>query len=198
MAKPTACAVYWRTKDDCETCKSKDPDLDQSLAGWFSDQRRQGAIKNSSICANWLTVCIITVNTQHVHVNTLSFNSVLFYFLQDFLLIAWCSDYAFVNCESKYHRECSSQYTRKVGWMKKVFFFCCLFSVNLSIEQLFSAGIVRNVTSFVPFNRHGHFPYWRLAIRRTPILEQIEVVQAKFLSKMLQKMEFGFRLAERN
>ena len=141
-----------------------------STAGWFSDQRRQGRIKNSSICANWLTVCIITVNTQHVHVNTLSFNSVLFYFLQDFLLIAWCSDYAFVSCESKYHRECSSQYTRKAGWMKKVFFFCCLFSVNLSIEQLFSAGIVRIVTSFVPFNRHGHFPYWRLAIRRTPIL----------------------------
>ena len=135
MAKPTACAVYWRTKDDCETCKLKDPDLDQSLAGWFSDQRRQGTIKNSSICANWLTVCIITVNTQHVHVNTLSFNSVLFYLLQDFLLIAWCSDYAFVNCESKYHRECSSQYTRKAGWMKKVFFFCCLFSVILSIEH---------------------------------------------------------------
>ena len=82
--------------------------------------------------------------------------------------------------------------------MKKVFFFCCLFSVNLSMEQLFSAGIVRIVTPFVPFNLHGHFPYWRLAIRRTPILEQIEVVQAKFLSKMLQKMEFGFRLAERN
>ena len=33
-------------------CKSKDPNLDQSLAGWFSDQRRQGTIKNSSICAN--------------------------------------------------------------------------------------------------------------------------------------------------
>ena len=93
----------------------------------------------SSICANWLTVYIVTVNTQHVHVNTLSFNSVLFYFLQDFQLIAWCSDYAFVSCESKYHRECSSQYTRKAGWMKKVFFFCCLFSVNLSKDHSCSA-----------------------------------------------------------
>ena len=32
---------------------------------------------------------MITVNTKHVHVNSLSFNSVLFYFLQDFQLIAW-------------------------------------------------------------------------------------------------------------
>ena len=44
--------------------------------------------------------------------------------------------------------ECRSQYTRKDGWMKKVVFFSCLFSVNLSIEQ-FSVGIVRFVTSFI-------------------------------------------------
>ena len=65
--------------------RPKDPNLDQRLAVWFSDQRKQGTIKYYfAICANWLTVYIITVNTQHVHVNTLSFNSVLFYFLQDF------------------------------------------------------------------------------------------------------------------
>ena len=32
---------------------------------------------------------------------------------------------AFVSCESRYHQEC--RYTRKAGWMKKVFFFPCLF-----------------------------------------------------------------------
>ena len=34
--------------------RPKDPNLDQRLAGWFSDQRSQGTIKNilSSICAN--------------------------------------------------------------------------------------------------------------------------------------------------
>ena len=88
----------------------------------------------SSICANWLTVYIITVNTQHVQVNTLSFNSVLFYFLQDFQLIAWCSDNAFVSCESKYHQECSFQYTRKAGWMKKVYIFLFLFIFRKSFD----------------------------------------------------------------
>ena len=67
----------------------------------------------------------------------------------------------------------------KKGWMDEEGIFLLLFIfVSLSIEELFSAGIVRIVTSFVPFNRHGHFPYWRLPIPRTPILEQIEVVQA--------------------
>lgn len=34
---------------------------------------------------------------------------------------------AFVSCESRYHQECRSRYTRKAGWMKKVFLFSCLF-----------------------------------------------------------------------
>ena len=134
-----------------------------------------------------------------MHVNTLSFNSVLFYF------------FAGLSVNSVMLRLCVRQLriqipprmqfsVHKKGWMDEKGIFLLLFIFGKSFErsQLFSAGIVRIVTSFVPFNRHCHFPYWRLAIRRTLILEQIEVDQAKFLSKMLQKMEFGFRLAERN
>ena len=74
--------------------RPKDRNLYQHLADWWRYH-----IKNIlfSICANWLTVHIITVNRKHVQVNSLSFNSVLFYFLQDFQLIAWCSDYRQMN-----------------------------------------------------------------------------------------------------
>ena len=74
--------------------RPKDRNLYQHLADWWRYD-----IKNIlfSICANWLTVHIITVNRKHVHVNSLSFNSVLFYFLQDFQLIAWSSDYRQMN-----------------------------------------------------------------------------------------------------
>ena len=36
---------------------------------------------------------------------------------------------AFISCESRYHQECRSQYTRKVVWMKKVFFSSFLFTL---------------------------------------------------------------------
>lgn len=50
--------------------RPKDPHLDQRLPDWFSNQsQRMIKIILSSIYTN-LTVYMITVNTQHMHVNT--------------------------------------------------------------------------------------------------------------------------------
>ena len=73
---------------------------------------------------------------------------------------------AFISCESRYHQECRSQYTRKVVWMKKVFFSSFLFTLveKRSLVHL-KSGFANNYFSCQAHENWSHNQLFEMPAR---------------------------------